>query len=123
MTKRTLPLALAVVIVSAVVAAWYLASPLIKERTVDERLPFAIPDSEKLADMSLQELEKLQTQLLATAADMPDRIMNDSMPTSPRELQPVLVAQGEFQGADSIHKGSGSAIVYELPDGSRLLRL
>ena len=30
---------------------------------------------------------------------------------------------GEFMDADSIHKGSGTAIIYRGPDGSLLLRL
>ena len=35
---------------------------------------------------------------------------------------PVIVKSGAFRDADSFHKGEGSATVYELPDGSHVLR-
>lgn len=36
--------------------------------------------------------------------------------------QPVILWEGQFQDADSFHQGSGSATIYQLPDGSQLLR-
>ena len=42
------------------------------------------------------------------------------MPEMPAE--PVILAQGMFVGADEFHAGSGSATIYELPDGSMVLR-
>ena len=35
----------------------------------------------------------------------------------------VLITHGRFRDADTRHRGSGSATVYRLPDGSLLLRL
>ena len=35
---------------------------------------------------------------------------------------PVVVKSGAFRDADSFHQGEGSATVYELPDGSHVLR-
>jgi len=35
---------------------------------------------------------------------------------------PVIVVQGQFQDADSFHHGSGSATIYQLPDGGQVLR-
>ena len=35
---------------------------------------------------------------------------------------PVIVKSGSFRDADSFHKGEGSATIYELPDGSHVLR-
>ena len=37
--------------------------------------------------------------------------------------EPIALASGSFRDADSFHQGSGSATIYLLPDGSRLLRL
>lgn len=130
MKKRLLQLLLMIAILILIVAAWYLASPLIINKTVEEDLPFTIPDPRQGAEMSLEELDQieeemdqLQKEVLAAAANMPDREMNDPMPTTPRELQPAVLAQGQFHGADAIHKGSGTAIIYKLADESRLLRL
>ena len=46
-------------------------------------------------------------------------------PTTPEAmtLEPVALASGNFRDADSFHRGSGTATVYRLPDGSHLLRL
>ena len=37
--------------------------------------------------------------------------------------EPVALASGSFRDADSFHRGSGTATIYLLPDGSHLLRL
>ena len=36
--------------------------------------------------------------------------------------EPVLVLQGSFEGADDFHQGSGMAAIYQLADGSHVLR-
>jgi hypothetical protein len=38
------------------------------------------------------------------------------------ESGPVVLAMGSFRDADSFHKGSGTASIYQGPDGSRVLR-
>ena len=35
---------------------------------------------------------------------------------------PVAVANGNFRGADSFHQGSGTATIYQTPDGGHVLR-
>lgn len=40
----------------------------------------------------------------------------------PMPEEPVLLDSATFSGADDFHQGSGTASVYELPDGSQLLR-
>jgi hypothetical protein len=37
--------------------------------------------------------------------------------------EPVALSRGQFGEVDAIHKGQGTATVYELPDGKRVLRL
>jgi len=73
---------------------WYFIGPLIQGKTATEPLP------------------------AATANVMPDKMMNDPLPTTERKL-----AQGQFAGADSGHQGSGQATLYQLPDGAMILRL
>jgi hypothetical protein len=41
----------------------------------------------------------------------------------PAPSEPELISSGGFRDADSFHRGSGTATIYRLPDGSHLLRL
>lgn len=38
------------------------------------------------------------------------------------QAQPVVLATGTFQGADSVHRGEGKALLVRLADGQRFLR-
>ncbi len=103
-----------VVGIPALALAWWLGSPLFLEDTVDEAFPMAaaavVPDG--------MEREDVEAEMVDAAAE-PDKEMTEPMPeTAP--VEPVLVA--EFTGADDFHQGSGTAAVYELEDGSRVLR-
>lgn len=95
--------------------AWFLASPLFINETVDEALPT------KEALMAMPEDKRQQTMQLITKkmASMPDKAMQEEMVTS----SPLLIKQGLFKDADAIHQGSGKALIYQLEDGSHLLRL
>ncbi len=56
--------------------------------------------------------------IMDAAANAPDREASEAMPaTAPR-----VIASGEFIDADPIHKGSGQALLYELPDGRHVVR-
>jgi hypothetical protein len=134
------------IVVGAV--AWYLISPLFIDTTVDEAFPFEAPSQERLAQMTeaekaemeadfvaaipdqaeLTKLPEAQRQAVATkvmqaALDMPTHEMDEPMPGATEPAQPSVVLQGQFQDADSFHQGSGSATVYQLPDGAQVLRL
>lgn len=87
--------------------AWYLLSPLWINVEVDESFPTVMP-----ADVSAQ-----ATQAMSTAMAEPDTVMEEAMPAA--EMR--LLAQGSFYNL--FHAGSGQALVYELADGSRILRL
>ena len=121
MRKRTLIqiIGLAVVVV-IVLVGWYLISPLFINRVVDEQFPMEIPSPEQLAKMPEDERQALATKMMEAAARMPDKPMADAMPAM--AAKPVVSAQGQFKDADSFHKGSGSATIYQLPDGSHVLR-
>lgn len=124
---------------------WWLALPLFVSRTVEEEFPFDLPSQEEIAAMTTDELQELETNLTAALPSpeeldqMPEearQVLEDQMmqvaaalPTEPveepmpAETQPVAVRQGQFEDADDFHRGSGSATIYQLPDGSYLLRL
>ena len=40
-----------------------------------------------------------------------------------QSAQPVILATGKFAGTDDSHKGEGKALVVQLPNGQRFLRL
>lgn len=87
--------------------AYYLLSPLWINVEVDEAFPAAMP-----AEVSIQ-----ATQAMSTAMAEPDSVMEEAMP----ETNMTLLAQGSFY--DLFHVGGGQALVYQLVDGSRILRL
>ena len=107
---------LGVVVVGAVV--WYLASPLFFDNVVEEDFPISIPSAEEIEQMSEEEKAQKEEEIMEAAAKMPDKEMEEAMP----EGEPIALSQGQFVDADSVHKGSGSATIYQLPDGKNLLR-
>ena len=136
-----------IVVIAAVgVAAWYLGAPLFFDRIVDEVLPVELPSPAEIKEMAETEMEeaieKLQTvvaklpteeelaempgrarrmlekKVMDFAAAMPDHEMDEPMGSG----EPRMIGQGEFTDADRFHKGSGDAFLYELADGSLLLR-
>ncbi|MDE2835885.1 MAG: DM13 domain-containing protein [Chloroflexota bacterium] len=48
--------------------------------------------------------------------------MAATMPEMMASMSPAVVKRGAFRDADSFHQGEGSATVYQLPDGSYVLR-
>jgi hypothetical protein len=101
-------------------AAWYLASPLFIDRTVDEALPFEIPSESELSQMPPSERTQTADEVQEAAAAMPDKAMEESMPAA---AEPNLLRSGSFVDADSFHQGSGTAAIFQLEDGKRVLRL
>lgn len=114
---RSLVVSLAILVLGAL--AWYLGSPLLLNRTVEEQLPFEVPSQAEMEAMPDSELEVLAEEVMETAAAMPDKPMEEDMP----EQELAIVKSGEIAGADQFHQGSGTATIFELPDGSQILRL
>ncbi len=117
------------------VVGWYLASPLFIDNVVDEEFIVAAPNPEAAmpeagsvpneagpAQMSGAEIRAKEAELVESAAAMPDKIMDDPMPVD-AAVEPTAVVQGMFQDADSFHRGAGEATLYQLADGSHVLRL
>ena len=114
-------------------AGWYFVSPLLLNKEIDEDFPEVstpalVPTPEELAVMSPEELDAKEEDIMAVAAAMPDTVMEEEMPQEVEMAQeirtePVVLASGIFKDADSFHKGSGNATIYELFDETRVLRL
>ena len=132
---RNRPLLIALAAIALVVlagAGWYLASPLLINRTVDEAFPFEVPSATAMEKMSTEEMAKVEAdfvaaipsaeevekmpedlraqieeKVMAVAAMMPEHPMEEAMPEGP-----AVLVQGAFQDADSFHKGSGTATLY-----------
>lgn len=100
---------------------WFFVSPLFIDEQVDESFDFALDDGSFDIDgvmaMPEQQRTDMKDDIMATAAAMPDRAADDAMPTEPRVL-----AEGVFVDADAVHKGSGKAALYELPNNRHVVR-
>lgn len=115
--------ALIVIVVAAVLGAvWFLGSPLLFDRTVDEGLDFLTADGrvdmESVMAMPESERRGHMDDIMDAAASAPDSEMDEAMPDN----EPRIIASGQFVDADSVHKGSGTANLYSLPDGTHVLR-
>jgi len=146
--KRNTLVILAGVVGFVIIAAagWYFVSPLFINNKVDEAFPFevptaaevaamseiekaameqeflaAVPSETELADLSPEEQDEVGAKVDAAAAVlMDDDETADAMPEMAGE--PVVIAQGQFAGTDSVHQGSGQATIYQLPEGNNVLR-
>jgi hypothetical protein len=83
---------------------WYLLSPLFIDRRVEEEFPFVPAEA---------------TAAMEEAMTEPEKTMEEPMPPGDAAEMRIL-AQGEFYNL--AHEGQGRATVYELADGSRVLR-
>jgi hypothetical protein len=102
---------------------WYLASPLFINRVVEEGFPAQVPSTTEVAQIPQEDRQGVEAEVAGeTAAQMPDKVMDEAMPEEVADTQPALVVQGQFKDADSFHKGSGQATLYQLADGSHVLR-
>jgi hypothetical protein len=105
------------VLVVGLPVAWYLVSPLFINREVDEPLPTARPTAVSAA---LDDTQMPQaTEAMATAMVAPTQSAAEPMPEDDPSTMQVLAAGSFYPVA---HEGEGSATIYLLADGSRVLR-
>ncbi len=131
------------VVAAVLVIGWYLVSPLFINRTVDEAFPFTLPSDSEMASMTASEKSDLESTFFAALpdeaamdelsdedmAEVTDRVMvaaaavmADTEATDDAMADEwVVVVQGSFSDADSFHRGSGSATVFQMGD-ERVLR-
>lgn len=114
--------ALAILVVVVLVGAWIFVSPLFIDRTVDESFDFAKDgggvDMDVVMSMPEDQRVALMNHIMDAAAEAPDDRVTDNMPSG----APEVVAAGKFTDADAIHKGSGTATVYRLPNAEHVIR-
>ncbi len=116
MTKRRIIIGAVIVGVIPVLAlGWWLGSPLLFDTEVSEPFPLSagaiVPEDTAQEDVEAEMKE---------AAEAPDTETDDGMPPT---AVPVALASGQFEDFDNFHQGSGTATIYQLEDGSHVLRL
>ena len=113
-----------IILVAIVVAAagWFFVSPLFIDETVDEGFDFVLEGGgvDMTAVMAMPETkrESMKQEIMDAAASAPDVSATEAMPPE----SPRVIAQGQFVDADPIHKGSGQATLYQLPDNRHVVR-
>lgn len=115
--SNRLKLIAAVLAVPALVLGWWLGSPLFLDREVDEAFPISAPIAAEATPTSAATQEpSVSTEPADEMNDEPAEEETDDM------VEPIALSTGTFRDVDSSHRGSGTATIYELEDGSRLLR-
>lgn len=101
--------------------AWWLLSPLWMDTEVSEDFPRAaravIPEG-----MTPQEVEIQMGIAAATDAPMVEESMPAMTGMTASEVENAVKAAGSFTGADRFHQGEGTATIFELGPGERILR-
>ena len=131
MSKPVIRAGIAAAVVVVLAVAFWLISPYFVDEVVDEAFPgedtvaeagadadpaaFPLSDGAVVPDDMTQ--EEVEAEMEAAAAEDVEEV--EDMPGD----EPTAIVRGSFVGADSVHQGSGSATVYELADGTRVLRL
>lgn len=104
MTQKRLIILGLIALFIALPVGWYLLSPLFIDRVVEEELP---------------EVSAEATAAMEEAMAESDTMLEEPMPEGDMASMRIL-AQGEFYNL--AHEGEGRATIYELADGSRVLR-
>lgn len=126
LTKRNLTIGAIVVGIPALLVAWWLISPLFLDSEVNESFPLSatalVPDDMTQEEVEAAMKDAAESPDVTTDETMPDKVGGGGLvqPTAPVEL--TTLASGRFQDADESHRGSGTATIYQLEDGSRVLR-
>jgi hypothetical protein len=132
--------AAAVIIALVLPLAWYLGSPLFLNVTVNERFPdvapavapTSAPTAIALATIVPAAMTKpsagavgsiAPTAMTAAMTEPTAGAMSSTAPPAvPAPAAPLALGSGQFTEVDSVHTGEGTATVYQLADGRRILR-
>ncbi len=124
-----------IVFVPAGGLAWWLGSPLFIDQEVNEEFPrlanATVPGNINPADaevvmMTMEKIANPVAEPMVEMTAMPDPTVAPTevataTPTAP-PADPVALLEGGFVDGDLFHRGDGTATVYDLGDGSRVLR-
>lgn len=128
MNRRNQVIIAVVVVVVVIAAAYPLWSPLFINDVVDEAFPeLTVDQRDQIRDMP-EDQQAVLVEMAEESAEMAsdtavamlagDTEMADDMP----EAEPTVLFTGTFNEYDPIHRADGTATIYELADGSRVLR-
>lgn len=133
--RRVVPnpwVARAVVAVPAIAVTWWALSPYVGDDVVNEDFPVVADTPASGVTPDADETDSGSADEPSAAAAVPSEPSTDasagetSQPSAesppPPPSEPVALASGGFQGLTG-HRGAGNATIYELPDGSRIVRL
>lgn len=107
----------AVIVIPGAAAAWWLGSPLFIDKTVDEEFP-ALMNAVMPAGMEMAQAQAT----MEVAMNNPTEVQEEMMEAMGAMLAPEAVKVGQFRDADSFHKGSGDATIYDLGTDGFVLR-
>ena len=124
MTRNRKLLIGAIVAVPVLALAWWLGSPLFLDKEVNEEFPdaAAATQEETTTTTEAQMVETTDTPDVTTEA-MEETTTTEAGADDAMESGAIVLATGHFEDIDNLHQGSGTATIYELEDGSHLLRL
>lgn len=131
MNKTRLFLVIAFVLGAGAVAVTYpLWSPYFIDDVVDDPFPMLTEDERDQIEALPQEQQDALVQMMDEAAEMARSAIEDPVEVSADQQtmpegmpdEPIILRQGNFIDIDVIHGAEGVATVYELEDGSRVLR-
>ncbi len=115
----------AIIIIPALAFAWWLGSPLFIDRTVDEDFP-ALMNAIVPEGMEMVEANATMEAAIARSGDSETMVEEEMMEAMGAMLAPSrtqwAVKVGQFRDADSFHRGSGSATIYDLGTDGFVLR-
>ncbi len=120
----------AIVVVLAVTKPWlYFVNREVNEAfpglSTEEREAVSnMPEEEKQALIEMAKENGEMAEQTAMAQIGEDSVVPDEAQAMPPEMpaEPTVLVQGSFIDIDPIHGAEGSATVYELPGGERVLR-
>ena len=104
------------VAIPAIWLAWWLGSPLFKNKTVDEEFPLTVSASIPA------EVSRPQAEATMESAAKVDLSSDEPMTSAMADSGATVISSGELEDEDFFHKGSGKATIYRLADGSSVLR-
>lgn len=118
------------------VVGWWLISPIFVDRTVDEEFPVALSSPETAAEVATPDptptaeptatMEEVAPDVTAAEAaaptEVPTAVPPTEVPLTPTPSGPVALSLGQFQDGERNYEATGTATLYQLPDGSHLLR-
>ncbi|MGI9262232.1 MAG: DM13 domain-containing protein [Woeseiaceae bacterium] len=103
-------------------AGWFFVSPLFIDQTVDEEFDFVLDtggiDIDMVMSMPADKQQSMMNEIMDAAANAPDTSAVEEMPSD----APAVLARGKFVDADAVHKGSGTATLYRLPNNRQIVR-